>query len=252
MDVGLRFGLVLIMGRLFEQSGLAMGSGLAAGAATLYAAWMEGSLVQLATYMRFFLTLRWMDDRWVLVRKSWSGETKVILEMIMARNFYGDELILEMDKSNHPFGFTCTRKGNDILIKQKDQLGLDLEHGWIERPTRRMVGPTQYENASKQKGVLKGYYYRILDMTNMDEDKLEEQIIRTTAEMLEVGFKENMVREVLRLANEAAWIDMRKARKMLGMDAEKRKMWMVIYDEKERMSNTLEAAENIVARAGLW
>ncbi len=50
-----------------------MGSGLSAGAATLYAAWVEDkflrslSQVRLATFRRYFLVLRWMDDRWVVV-----------------------------------------------------------------------------------------------------------------------------------------------------------------------------------------
>lgn len=73
MDVDLKFGLVLIMGQLFQQKGLAMRSGLAAGAATLYAAWVEDkflksmSLIRLAVFQQYFLVIRWMDDRLILV-----------------------------------------------------------------------------------------------------------------------------------------------------------------------------------------
>ena len=94
MEVGLAFGLVIIMGKLYQQLGLAMGSGLAAGAATLYASWTEDaflktlSLHTLAEFRRLFLIMRWQDDRWILVVARLPAEMVVILKEFLKRNFF--------------------------------------------------------------------------------------------------------------------------------------------------------------------
>ena len=73
MELDLKYGVVYVMEELWVQLGLAMGSGMAAGAATLYTAWLEDkfvrslSLRRLTIYKEYVLALRWMDDRWVIV-----------------------------------------------------------------------------------------------------------------------------------------------------------------------------------------
>ena len=74
MELDLVFGVVLVCGVMCTQLGLAMGSGLSAGAATLFAAWREGkflrsmSVIPRMVFEQRTLALRWMDDRWILVR----------------------------------------------------------------------------------------------------------------------------------------------------------------------------------------
>lgn len=255
VELDLNFGQVLIMGKAYLQEGLAMGSGLAAGAATLFAAWIADrflralTLAEQAMFKRFFLILRWMDDRWVLARRGLTAGMKRILRRILSKTFYGEELPLGRDQQNNPFGFRSIAREGKVYVKQDEKLGTDDDGGWANFPMRQMVGPQQFETKAMTKGTLKGYIYRALDMTNESEEVLVNQVCRITTEMLPCGYDEQTILEILCATNEKAWVDTRRAFEVFGLSKEERRSWAKAHDEVEKNRNLTGQASNLSSQA---
>ena len=152
-ELDLIWGVVLGLQVLWTQLGLAMGSGLSAGAAPLYAAWREdrflaglGQVERLWFSQTVFVT-RWMDERWMLLK--WGQRAERIRDRIkelLDPLLYGKELILEDVDDGGPFGFIADMRDGLICVRKNLGFREDVGSRWFRVRSSGIQGLNQFVN----------------------------------------------------------------------------------------------------------
>ena len=190
------------------RKGLCIGSQLAAGGASLVAAWaeelalrQESERVKKEVKEKCFIR-RWLDDLWLVNSCRISSETRNFILFMQHPHFYGTNFTLKRVRDGESFGFSVllrkdgtatTRCRMGFIQEKRKRPGL----GW--QPDRSTFhGGCQYQSAAVQKAVLCGHITWYLDLSSEKEEELVLGVARILVEVRRVGTDQKLLSSVIR------------------------------------------------------
>lgn len=230
-----------LFGRITTQSPVA------AGAAQIAVAYLEEHEKRrwgpelLARVRRGALQMRWMDDMWLLVKKTAGRDVRQAVRRCVEKEFYGKELILKDSASTEVFGFQTELRGRCVATRPR--------WSWLHRARLReekqaaagrrvpirsgLHGGQQFRQKKVETSIAVGYLARLLDMSNSQEDEVQFSAARITAELKRVGFEEKALKAALNKVEQSAWVKMDRALKVLSLSEEEQRSFANTYDAAE-------------------
>lgn len=200
-------GILMVLGAPRRpRRGLPIGSQVAAGGATICAAWQEECLKRLqpAVVVQEMLTMvfirRWLDDVWAMFSSRVSTSTKRFLQTLLSLKFYGADLRLKRVRDGEPFGFAIYLEGGTLTIRAR--MGFVQEarnnpgEGWPSDRSPYAGGP-QYRSTRVEKAVAVGHVVRHLDMCTQAEEPMTASLVRTMVELQKSGMSSKTLRSAV-------------------------------------------------------
>lgn len=247
-NLDLEQSIVIVLTEMRRQKGaVGIGSPVAAGAAQIAVAYLEEREKRRwgpelpARVRRGALQMRWMDDMWLLVKRSAGRDVRQAVSRCVQKEFYGKELILKDSTSTEVFVFQTELRGRRVATRPR--------WSWLHRarvraekqaaPGRRVPirsglnGGRQYRQRKVETSIAVGYLSRLLDMPNAQEEEVQFAAARITAELRRVGFEEKAQRAALDKVEQGARLKMDRARKVLSLSEEERRNFVDTYDTAE-------------------
>ena len=209
MSIDVSKSILMVLGKPARpKNGLCIGSQLAAGGASLVAAWAEESAlrqerkeVKAEIRTKCFIR-RWLDDLWIMHGNRISAAAASFLSYLQSEHFYGPTFTLKRVWDGEPFGFSVILR-RDGRVSVRSKLGFIQErrklpgNGW-QKDRSTMHGGAQFQSRTVKKATLTGHLIRYLDLSTEDEETMLRGVARVLTEMMRVGMDRKLIGSALR------------------------------------------------------
>jgi len=220
-----------------------MGSGLGPSGSTLSAAHREireFDSIPIADSLlihRWSLMFRWMDDLWLVYLRSLPPRIKARIDRFRETFFYGQDLELKVTSDNVAFGFQFQVHSGQVKVAQHLKFRQNFD-STKPSPGGALIQPPQsFLPDSARRGVMLGYFFRVLDRTNHDCKGVATQLRRVLNEFLIADYSPTEPRKVWKVVRRTARLplpDMRKVFKQPPRAAALDALWDDFLFELEK------------------
>lgn len=240
------WGIVDVLGEWQRGDHFCIGGPESAGAACLYAAWMETRFLEgLPAPVRWellhrCLLFRWTDDGVQINDTRISRAAKRALRQLGREDFYGGGLVQTTQFNEKcAFGFDFDTKEGLVLAKSTLTFEHDGSEGVMNKQWPVLHGGMQFSPERIKVGAVVGRLCRLLDMCNMEESVVKRQIMRMCFELRLQNYSLRIISTAIHRANVRAWMDLKFVLPMLQWDAKDMLWWNQHYDQAQRIRRPL-------------
>jgi hypothetical protein len=252
MLVDFKYSLIRVQGAFIRLNvGFNIGSNLAAGGATLFASHMESQIMRIQTYhtrREFYekvVALRWMDDLWLLIKGTPSEGVLNILWALTRDGMYPGLRLLRT-KDTDAFGYVVSimRHGTQcVKTQQKQKIQMIGAPHRVDAQASIIGGPGQFLSDRQKRGILSGYFIRILDMSVCPAEEVLAQFRRLLVALSRAGYSNTDLQRSLRNVNQVANLDLSPALDILPFPLDSQYVWAHAFDlTKIHLANCEELA----------
>ncbi len=111
-----------------------------------------------------------MDDVVHLIERGASKAVRRLVRELQDENAYGKSLQLLRTSGGEAFGFRWSLSRNRVTVEQEPKWVRSFKSTFELEPLGLMYEGEQVDTRQQRRGVLTGYIFRPLDMTNKSED----------------------------------------------------------------------------------
>jgi hypothetical protein len=182
-----------------------------------------------------WIAFRYMDDVVHVIAEDMPMVAYRTVMRFTRKIAYGRTLSLLRTKGNEAFGFRWHAKGHKLTVEQEQKYVVKFDDDSRMRLLGTCYEGNQFDTRAGRKGILLGYFLRLVDCTNEEKEHVEDQMIRLVLEALRVGHSRDDILDVMRELEPQVLLSLTKIRSVLTWRLEEQQLFRLCYDVKYRM-----------------
>ena len=176
------------------------------------------------------IILRWMDDLIIVTKDRVDRGVQRLIRGLSKTRGYGTNLKLVRTGGDEAFGFAWESVEGVVGLKTNEKWLRDHKDLGNFQKNPILYPKLQFVKQGARKGVLKGYYLRLLDCTNYGEEEVKDSCRRLHIGLIEAGHSRKDIMEVVRKIRTEASCKVEDSLDVLQWEEEEIRKFRDMYD----------------------
>ena len=179
-----------------------------------------------------------MDDAIRIFRSDISPACRAVLRRLCDVHMYTDALTQERTHSSLAFGFLWEQRNGLLFTRQDERWTHYLCPSAIaaHSPPQPIYHTRQFNTPKQRVGILKGYFNRVLDCSNLPEPEIVVASARVASAMIDAGHSLAEIEKALCAAERESLAGLNTVRSLAALPSPRRRLFGLCYDVRLQLS----------------
>ena len=179
-----------------------------------------------------------MDDAVRIYRSDLSNAARAVMRRLCDIHMYTNALSQERTLSSLAFGFLWERRDGVLFTRQDKKWTYALCPSAIasRSPPQPLYHARQFNTSKQRIGILKGYFNRLLDCSNLPEHEVVAALARVSSAMTDAGHSRAEIEKALLAAERDSLVSLSPVRKVAALTHDHRAKFNFCYDVHLQLS----------------